>query len=192
MNPPVLIVLTGKHKGKRVRLTEPETLVGRDEGAKLRIATSEVSRQHCLLIIAPDGVIVRDLGSRNSTFINGSPLADETLLKPGDTLTIGPMAFELEGATPAEKQAKAVSTSARPKADPKASDDDIASWLVDDSSAGLSASDTTIVQNGPKSTESRPISKAPPKTPKKEFASVAEEAADIIRRHQAGLVDGNP
>ncbi len=40
MNPPVLIVLTGKHKGKRFKLTEPETLVGRDEDAKLRIASS--------------------------------------------------------------------------------------------------------------------------------------------------------
>ena len=46
MNPPVLIVLTGKHKGKRVKLTDTETLVGRDEEARLRIASHEVSRQH--------------------------------------------------------------------------------------------------------------------------------------------------
>lgn len=184
MNPPVLIVLTGKHKGKRVKLTEPETLVGRDEGAKLRIASTEVSRQHCLLVIVPEGVLVRDLGSRNSTFINGAPAADESILKPGDTFTVGPMTFELEGADPAEKQARAASAKNRKPLDPKASDDDIASWLTDDSNVGLPTSDTTILK-GPAAPGKAPPPE--PKPPKKEFASVAEEAADIIRRHKESL-----
>lgn len=188
MNPPVLVVMTGKHKGKRVRLTDAETVVGRDEEAKLRIASTEVSRQHCLLIASPDGVIVRDLGSRNSTFINGKPLVDETLLKPGDQLTIGPMVFELEGADPAEKLAKLTSLKNRKKVDPKASDDDIASWLGGDSAVGISASDTTII---PKGSLPPPAPEAPPKPPKREFASIAEEAADIIRRHQESIAQEN-
>lgn len=189
MNPPVLIVLTGKHKGKRVKLTEPETLVGRDEGAKLRIASSEVSRQHCLLVIVPEGVLVRDLGSRNSTFINGAPSGGETILKPGDNFTVGPMTFELEGADPAEKQAKAASAKNRKTPDPKTSDDDIASWLSDDSSVGLPTSDTTILK-GSASSSPQPAVPAP-KPPKKEFGSVAEEAADIIRRHKEGLAQSD-
>ena len=104
MNPPVLIVLTGKYKGKRVKLTDAETVIGRDETAKIRIATQELSRQHCLLIVSPTGVLVRDLGSRNGTFVNGMPIAEETLLKPGDTLTAGPMSFELEGGEPSSKK----------------------------------------------------------------------------------------
>lgn len=188
MNPPVLIVLTGKHKGKRVKLTEPETLVGRDEGAKLRIATNEVSRQHCLLVIVPDGVLVRDLGSRNSTFINGAPMNVETVLRPGDTLTVGPMTFELEGADPAEKAAKTTSAKSRKNADPKTSDDDIASWLTDDSGVGLPTSDTTILTGRAASSAAPPPG---PKPPKREFASVAEEAADIIRRHKESLAQGD-
>ena len=188
MTPPVLIVLTGKHKGKRFKLTEPETLVGRDEEAKLRIASTEVSRQHCLLVIVPEGVLVRDLGSRNSTFINGAPAADETILKPGDTLTVGPMTFELEGADPADKHAKAASAKNRKQPDSKTSDDDIASWLTDDSSVGLPTSDTTILK-GPAAAAKAP---APaPKPPKKEFGSVGEEAADIIRRHKESLAQGD-
>ena len=66
MIPPVLIVLSGKHKGKRVRLTEGETVIGRDASAKIRVATHEVSRQHALLIVTDTGVVVRDLGSRNA------------------------------------------------------------------------------------------------------------------------------
>ena len=52
MIPPVLIVLSGKHKGKRVRLTEGETVIGRDASVKIRVATHEVSRQHALLIVS--------------------------------------------------------------------------------------------------------------------------------------------
>ncbi len=182
MNPPILIVLTGKHKGKRVKLTDAETVIGRDEGAKIRVATHEISRQHCLLMPHPEGVLVRDLGSRNGTFINGIPIAEETLLKPGDTLTAGPMTFELERGD-ASKKSAAPTNARRGKADPKTSDDEIANWLTDDSDAELTASDTTIL-TGRAATPSAP---KPPKTPRREFKSVAEEAEDIIRRHLESL-----
>ena len=183
MNSPVLLVLTGKHKGKRVRLTDAETVIGRDEAAKIRVATDEVSRQHTLLILTEAGVLVRDLSSRNGTFINGAPIADETILNPGDTLTVGPMTFELEGEVVAKKQATATKSSP-PKRDPKTSDDDIAGWLTDETDEGLSTSDTTILSAKPKSKTAPP---AKPKAPKREFKSVAEEAEDIIRRHIESL-----
>ncbi len=53
-------------------------------------------------------------------------LRDETILKPGDTFTVGPMTFELEGADPARAAARAASAKNRKPLDPKASDDDIA------------------------------------------------------------------
>ena len=190
MNSPVLIVLTGKHKGKRVRLTDAETVIGRDEAAKIRVATHEVSRQHCLLILSPAGVLVRDLGSRNGTFINGIPIAEETILKPGDTITTGPMTFELEGAEVDKKQAAAItpgSSSAKVKKDSKTSDDDIAGWLTDETSDELSTSDTTILTGRPKPVAA-PATK--PKPVKREFKSVAEEAEDIIRRHRESLKEG--
>ncbi len=184
MNPPVLIVLTGKYKGKRVKLTDAETVIGRDESAKIRVATQELSRQHCLLIVSEAGVLVRDLGSRNGTFINGMPIAEETLLKPGDTLTTGPMTFELEGDEPPSSRKSAIPTSAKKgKADPKTTDDDIASWLTDETSEGLSTSDTTILTGKPKPV----VAPVTPKPPKREFKSIAEEAEDIIRRHLESL-----
>jgi predicted component of type VI protein secretion system len=184
---PVLVVLTGKHKGKRVRLAEGETIIGRDAAVKIRVATHEVSRQHCLLLVSDDGVLVRDLGSRNGTFINGIPIAEETMLHPGDTLTTGPMTFELEGTESGKKPLSGLSSIGKPKNDPKASDDDIANWLTDDTSEGISSSDTTIQTGRPKVAEPASTAIIPmaakPKTPKKEFKSVAEEAEDIIRRH---------
>ena len=183
MNPPVLIVLTGKYKGKRVKLTDAETVIGRDESAKIRVATQELSRQHCLLIVSEAGVLVRDLGSRNGTFINGMPIAEETLLKPGDTLTAGPMSFELEGGEPLSKKSATSPSAKKAKADQKTTDDDIASWLTDETNEGLAAADTTILTNKARPT----VAPAAPKTPKREFKSVADEAADIIRRHLESL-----
>jgi len=190
MNSPVLIVLTGKHKGKRVRLTDAETVIGRDETSKIRVATHEVSRQHCLLILTSEGVLVRDLGSRNGTFINGIPIAEETILNPGDSITTGPMTFELEGVEGDKKPAAAIplaSTSAKSKKDSKTSDDDIAGWLTDETSDGLSTSDTTILTGRPQPAVAAPARLKPPK---REFKSVAEEAEDIIRRHLESLKEG--
>jgi pSer/pThr/pTyr-binding forkhead associated (FHA) protein len=68
-----------------------------------------VSRHHCLLDINPPQVLVRDLGSRNGTFVNGeligqrrngqfpeSPSLSEFLDHPlydGDELRVGDMVF---------------------------------------------------------------------------------------------------
>lgn len=189
MNTPVLIVLTGKHKGKRLRITETETVIGRDEVAKIRIATSEVSRQHTLLILEERGLLVRDLGSRNGTFVNGMPLLDEVILQPGDTLAVGPMTFQLEGGSLQKKRTGDALLSQGKSAadDTKTSDAEIASWLTDEIAEGLSTSDTTILSNKKASSPS-PIEKPKaPKPIKREFKSVAEEAADIIRRHLESL-----
>ncbi|RLS57901.1 MAG: FHA domain-containing protein [Planctomycetota bacterium] len=174
----ILHVLTGKSKGKRVKLNEGESIIGRDESAQIRLATSEISRQHCLLMPTADGVLVRDLGSRNGTFINGHPIAEETLLKPGDHLSVGPMTFELEGGESSSKES-APARARKPKNDPKLSDDDIAGWLTGDSGE-LPTSDTTILSGRPVTSAAAPST--PPKPPRKEFKSVAEEAQDIIQR----------
>ena len=41
------------------------------------------------------GIVVKDLESRNGTFINDVPVQGEATLKPGDVLRIGPMVFQL-------------------------------------------------------------------------------------------------
>ena len=45
--------------------------VGRSKDCFLKIPQLEVSRRHCLLDIDPPHVRIRDLGSRNGTFLNG-------------------------------------------------------------------------------------------------------------------------
>lgn len=178
----VLIVQTGKYKGKRIKLAGSEVVIGRDEGAAVRIGSSEVSREHCRLTITEDGVLVRDLGSANGSLVDGERISttEDVPLIPGSVLTIGPMTFQL--VTAAERTARGPAVSG--KKDDGFSDNVIANWLTDtDHGSGTGTGDTTII-----SVKDAPAPAAPPvpapRPKKREFKTVAEEAADIIRRHQ--------
>lgn len=163
-----LIVNTGKHKGKKIELPDRELIIGRDDVSFIRMTSTEVSRQHCSLTPTDKGLLVRDLGSQNGTFVNGVKIEAETLMQPGDKLQIGPIAFELAGGRPAKPAG--------------AGDDDIFGWLSESDTATElpHASDTTIVKMSQ-------LAAAPPPDPKPKFKSVAEEARDIIRRHRESL-----
>ena len=178
----VLVVQTGKYKGKRIKVSGPEVLIGRDEQAGIRIGSDDVSRQHCLLTPSEEGVIVRDLDSRNGTFIDGIPIphTEDALLTAGSTLSVGPMTFQLA----TTDLARSKPTAASP-ADGSLSDDDISAWLTEgDTNDAMQAADTTIIKGrSALSAAAEPIKPAL----KKEFKSVAEEAQDIIRRYRESL-----
>lgn len=169
-----LIVLSGKHKGKKISLPASEVIIGRGEDCFIRLASEEVSRHHCSLILTSRGLRVRDLKSQNGTMVNTVRMVGDTLLQPGDTLQIGPIEFQIAGP--------------RPKPQPDL-DDDIAGWLTDgdtDAEIPIADHDTTIVKASqlhaapPPPTE--PSTASHSAEPRK-FATVAEEARDIIRRH---------
>ncbi len=183
-----LTVQSGKHAGKKVKLAPGEVVVGRDESAKLRIASSDVSRQHCKLVVTADSVTVVDLQSRNGTFIDGVPIHRSQVLDSGSTLTVGPMTFRLEGGTPPKpKPEKARVLDSDSKASQGLSDDEIASLLTDEIPS-LAASDTTI---GPETaTPLRTTAPKPQAAPRRQFRSVAEEAQEIIRLHLESLNAG--
>ncbi len=69
-------------------------VVGRAVTTDLPVYDPTVSRRHAELIHANDGVTVRDLGSSNGTFVNGSRVT-ETTVSDGDTVTFGKVAFDL-------------------------------------------------------------------------------------------------
>ena len=62
--------------------------------------------------MAYDRVLIRDLGSRNGVRVNGR-VVDESRLRCGDELAIGPVLFRLE-AEPVENRPSAASNTARP------------------------------------------------------------------------------
>lgn len=90
-----LKVLQGSKTGKEIKLPTPQCLVGRSEECHLRPQTDAISRRHCLIMTTENEVVVRDLKSRNGTFVNGEKVVEEAVLLSGDKLQIGPLSFEV-------------------------------------------------------------------------------------------------
>jgi pSer/pThr/pTyr-binding forkhead associated (FHA) protein len=63
--------------------------LGRGPSAALRIDDRWISRRHCELKEVAGTLVVRDLGSRHGTFVNGRPVIADTPLMPGDELCVG-------------------------------------------------------------------------------------------------------
>lgn len=76
-------------------LREGELTAGSDPAADLPIRSAGVSRRHASLSVSGGAVRVRDLGSKNGTFVNGLRI-EEARLVPGDWLQLGPVKLLLE------------------------------------------------------------------------------------------------
>jgi adenylate cyclase len=74
-------------------------LVGRAATSDVPIYDPTISRRHAELALAPNGVQVRDLGSSNGTFLNGSRITEATGVD-GDVVTFGKVAFHVREVTP--------------------------------------------------------------------------------------------
>jgi pSer/pThr/pTyr-binding forkhead associated (FHA) protein len=69
----------------------PVTL-GRGPAAGVQLDDRWVSHQHCQLDAVDGTLVVRDLGSKHGTLINGC-YAEQSPLEPGDRLSVGLSTF---------------------------------------------------------------------------------------------------
>ena len=84
-----LNVVQGPNKGKEVVVPSGGARLGRSSKNDIVLEDPLLSRHHCRLFFKPgEGLWVTDLGSANSTMVNGSAIA-ETRIRVGDTVTIG-------------------------------------------------------------------------------------------------------
>ena len=89
-------VLNGPDAGRTLAVTRSALVVGSHATAQLRLDDRSVSRFHCELRL--DGrPHVRDLGSRNGTFVDGVEV-DRCYLREGSIITIGRTHLRLEQA----------------------------------------------------------------------------------------------
>ncbi len=63
-------------------------VVGRDPSCHINDLDPLLSRRHAEFVAGPDGVIVRDLGSRNGILVNGNKVPRKALT-PGDIVQLG-------------------------------------------------------------------------------------------------------
>jgi len=89
---PRLASITGKLKDTVIPMTEGPVLIGRQNGANLRIRNAAVSRRHAMIEKEGDRYVIADLDSRNGTFVNNIPVK-RCELRHGDRVQIGESEF---------------------------------------------------------------------------------------------------
>lgn len=88
-----LSVVGGKHAGQVIPLNRRKFLIGREQDCQLRPNSEMVSRHHCVFSLDNFSVRLKDLGSTNGTFVNGTRIQKETVLRDGDHVVIGNLEF---------------------------------------------------------------------------------------------------
>ena len=86
----------GERTGMRFDVTD-QLRIGRESDCHIRLSTSTVSRHHALLIVGSRGLIARDLGSTNGTFVNGVRIKVDAILRPGDIIDVGDTRLRVGG-----------------------------------------------------------------------------------------------
>ena len=90
----MVAVLQPTGKGKLIAIDRAVVLVGRSADCDAVITHSQkISRKHCCLVQADDQYYVRDLGSMNGVWLNGTKVAQQSRLSLGDKLSIGDVEF---------------------------------------------------------------------------------------------------
>ncbi len=83
-----VVVLDGPDSGGRLELERGTYCIGKDPHCDLVLTDRGVSRQHLELVVEVDGIRVRDLGSKNGTYLEGVRV-HEVLVGAGALLRVG-------------------------------------------------------------------------------------------------------
>ena len=90
-------VLVPIEQGKPIVLDKPIVLVGRHPDCDAVILNSrKISRKHCAVALVNNHFVVRDLGSMNGVWVNGTRVENQAPVGFGDELMIGDVRFLLE------------------------------------------------------------------------------------------------
>jgi predicted component of type VI protein secretion system len=162
-----LIVLAGAKEGTEIPLKKEKFTIGRSRECTLRAGSDAISRHHCLILRTTDGYTIRDLGSRNGTYVNGERISAETELKQNDTVRVGPLEFRCEMTIDIDRSkkpkvkdvAEVVARSSQKPASDDDNEDDISRWLLGpEPGSGVAMNETQNFRVD----ETRAISSKPP------------------------------
>jgi len=91
-----LLVVGGSQDGRRIPLTMPEFLIGRDSSCHLRPASKDVGQRQCAIVVKEQAVFLRDDSNGQGTYLNRRLLAGgELQLQHDDLIEVGPLSFRL-------------------------------------------------------------------------------------------------
>ncbi len=90
----VLEVLDGPDQGRTARIDHPLFVIGTGEGADLRVTDPTVSREHLRISLTEGGIVLRDEGSKNGTWLGPVRVAEATLSQDA-TLKLGTLTLRI-------------------------------------------------------------------------------------------------
>ncbi len=86
---PRLVAISGPHEGRTFKLGDHSFVIGRQDDCDLQITSIEISRRHCEISRDREGhFVLRDLGSRHGTSVNGRATFYRDL-EHSDLITLG-------------------------------------------------------------------------------------------------------
>ncbi len=91
----VLTVTKGVDKGKSVKVSDTPFIIGREEDVDFQLSDEAVSRMHSIIIYENGKIYIRDMDSKNGTYLNGKRIVKEEL-KNEDILRIGDTTIKVE------------------------------------------------------------------------------------------------
>jgi len=87
--PANLVVRQGPQIGLQFSITAGRVILGREETCDIILQDAEVSRRHCQISWEGNAYVIRDIGSTNGTFVNGSQVTLPRVLTNGDAVGLG-------------------------------------------------------------------------------------------------------
>ena len=84
-----LTVVAGPNAGSLIMMDGDEMVIGRGEGATVRVDDDGLSRKHVRIFRKGGGYWIEDLQSTNGTFINGVPIPYAAPLNNADRIQLG-------------------------------------------------------------------------------------------------------
>jgi pSer/pThr/pTyr-binding forkhead associated (FHA) protein len=95
--PHAKLIVTGSAVSRReIPLFEFPSRLGRSPAADICVDDRWVSRDHCEIDCENESLVVRDLGSKHGTYVNGQPVTTYVQLHSGDELSVGLSRFVVE------------------------------------------------------------------------------------------------
>ncbi|HZZ80294.1 MAG TPA: FHA domain-containing serine/threonine-protein kinase [Gemmataceae bacterium] len=87
--PAKLVIIAGPNQGQTYPLTEGlKITIGRGDAANIRLIDSAVSRAHCTVEYTLKATLIKDVGSKSGTKVNGKAVTDQALVD-GDIIYLG-------------------------------------------------------------------------------------------------------
>lgn len=118
-----------KRANRSVRIDSASVVIGRSAQCQVIAGDNGVSRRHCEIVVGPNRLVVRDLGSRHGTLVDGHRVTGESPLRPGAVIELGPRGprykiesagfagVEFDGSTRGAKAGARATVTARPSSE---------------------------------------------------------------------------